>query len=167
MHDNLDEILENEWYLVRHSGETPEIALHASLYYLTRDKSGPQLTLRKGQRDKLCEAAIMRFSEIVIRDLQHENYGSQAYRGIGRSIINYRRFLVFCERQNINPDTVCKQAACALKSFLRTEVSEVHSSKRLTIINCNRRELSDFATELGVDLMVVFPEIEGLCLPFD
>jgi hypothetical protein len=160
-----NEILENEWYLVRHSGETPEIALHAALYYITRAKDGPKLTLGEDEIDMLRNAAVERFSEIVRRDLQHVHYGTPAYRGLGRSIINYRRFCIFCKRQQITPDKVRSQAAQALQIFLTTEMAEVSSGKRPTIINCSHQELQEFAEELGVDLESNFSGISVLCLP--
>ena len=38
-------LLEEELLLVRHSGEIPEVALHASVHYLTEDPEGPGLVL--------------------------------------------------------------------------------------------------------------------------
>jgi hypothetical protein len=164
---NNSEILENEWYLVRYSGETPEIALHAALYYLARAKDGPQLTVSDDYVGMLRNAAVERFAEIVQRDLQHAHFGTPAYRGLNRSIINYRRFCIFCQRQNISPDTVRNQAAQALQIFLATELAEVNSGKRQSIINCNYRELQDFAEALGIDLQGKFPGISVLCLPLE
>ncbi|MBU1566331.1 MAG: hypothetical protein KJ630_11995 [Proteobacteria bacterium] len=167
MGDNLNEILENEWFLVRHSGETPEIALHSSIYYLTRAKEGPSATLNKDQLDSLLKAAIERFSEIVLRDLQHANCGNESYRGLGRSIINYRRFCTFCLRQKIDPGEVRRQTANALQVFLATEFALVNDGKRPSIINCSYRELQVFAAELGIDLAGRFAGIAALCLPID
>jgi hypothetical protein len=160
---NNSEILENEWYLVRYSGETPEIALHAALYHITRAKDGPHLILSEDHIDLLRNAAVERFSEIVLRDLQHAHFGTTAYRGLSRSIINYRRFCTFCKRQEITPDKVRNQAARALKIFLTTELAEVVSGQRKSIINCNHHELQDFADQLGVDLEGEFSGISALC----
>ena len=167
MGDNLTEILEDEWYLVRHSGETPEIALHSAIYYLTRAKDGPHVTLIKDHLDMLQKAAIERFSEIILRDLQHANCGKETYRGIGRSIINYRRFNAFCLRQRVDPSEVRRQAADALKEFLATEVSLVSSGKRLSIINCSHSELLTFAADIGIELTGIFAGIAAFCQPAD
>ncbi len=166
MSNNLNEIFEDEWYLVRHSGETPEIALHSAVYYLTRAKDGPKVTLDKEYLDTLREAAVERFSEIILRDLQHANSGKAIYRGLNRSIINYRRFCTFCLRQNVDPSKVRRQAANALRDFLATELSEVRSGKR-SIINCNYNELLNFAGELGIDLTNSMTSIADCCLPAD
>ncbi len=160
---SLTEILEDEWYLVRHSGETPEIALHSAIYYVTRAKDGPRATLSNEQIDMLRQAAVERFSEIVLRDLQHANSCTKAYRGIRRSIINFRRFCTFCERQSVDPDEVRRQAANALQAFLATELAEVNCGKQPSLINCSHRELQLFAEELNVDLLDGFAGIEAFC----
>lgn len=46
---DLIEVLENEWHIVRYSGETPEIAYNSSIYYLTRAQDGPQINLDEEQ----------------------------------------------------------------------------------------------------------------------
>ena len=164
MGSNLNEILEDEWYLVRHSGETPEIALHAAIYYITRAKDGPRVTLNSEQFNRLRDAAVERFSEIILRDLQHANSSSKTYRGIRRSIINFRRFCTFCERQRVDPGEVRRQAANALHVFLAKELVEIHCEKRPSILNCSHSELQFFAAELGVDLLDKFAGIEAFCI---
>ena len=164
MDKNLSEILENEWYLVRYSGETPEIALHATIYFLTRAKDGPQLTLDNEQLGMYRQAAEARFSEIILRDLQHANSNTGSYRGIRRSITNFQRFSVFCERQQVDPGQVRRQVAEALHVFLATELAEIHKEQRPSIINCSFQELQVFASELGVHLLDTFPGIEAFCL---
>ncbi len=165
MADSLDEYLEDEWYLVRHSGETPEIALHSALYFLTRAKDGPRATLSLEQISVLQRAAVDRFSEIILRDLQHDNCGTASYRGIGRSIINFRRFCSFCERQKIASNDVCKRTADALRVFLAIEMAELGRGERKSVINCTYNELHVFAGDLQVDLLDTFPDIAAYCLP--
>lgn len=167
MDRDLTEILEDEWYLVRYSGETPEIALHAAIYFLTRAKDGPRTTLDNEQLKMFRQAAVDRFAEIVLRDLQHANCSTGKYRGIRRSIINFQRFCAFCERQQVDPGQVRRQAAEVLQVFLATELAEIHSGKRPSIINCSYLELQLFAAELGVDLLDKFTGIEAFCLPCD
>ncbi len=165
MGDNLLETLEDEWCLVRHSGETPEIALHSAIYFLTRAKGGPRVDLGKDYLDSLQEAAIERFSEIVLRDLQHANIGTPIYRGLGRSIINYRRFCTFCERQKVDPSQVRKQAADALQKYLAAEIALAKSGKQPAVINCSYMELKKYSEELGVDPGEGFAAIAAFCLP--
>lgn len=101
MPNGFTEIFEDEIYIVRYSGETPEIALNSALYFLTRDKSGPLVELQPEHVKVLQDAATERFSEIILRDIIPENIGTSIYRGIERTIVNYVRYLNFCVRQNI------------------------------------------------------------------
>ena len=49
-------------------------------------------------------------------------------------------------------DRVRNQAAVALQVFLETEIEQLQSLNRPSIINCTYQELQDFAVELGVEL---------------
>lgn len=167
MSSDLPAILEDEWYLVRHSGETPEIALHAAIYYLTRAKDGPRLSLSSHHEELLRQAAIDRFREIILRDLLHVNCGTTIYRGIHRSIINYRRFCVFCRRQQVDPGGMSRQFAAALDNFLTTELTEMGRLKRPSIVNCTFADLQIFAAELGFDLPDRLAGIAECCQPED
>lgn len=155
------ELLEDEWYIVRHSGETPEIALHSALYYLTRSKDGPRISLSEEQVNWLRQAAVDRYYEIIVRDLQHGNYGTSISRGISRSIVNYRRFCTFCERQKIDRSAVQRQTAAALLNFLEIEAAEVGRRQRPPLIDCPCDELKCFAAELGIELDDRFAELAG------
>jgi hypothetical protein len=163
MTDNLSEVLENEWYIVRYSGETPEIAYNSAIYQLSRAKDGPRICLTDDQLMLLKNAATDRFAEIVLRDLQHANSTRSIYRGIGRSIINYRRFCTFCSRQQLNASRVRSQAAEALPVFLKTEIKQLQAVNRPTIINCTYVELQSFARELGVELDNTCTVLAELC----
>ncbi len=66
-------LLEEELLLVRHSGEIPEVALHASVHYLTEDPEGPGLVLADEELRPLQEAALARYREIILRDLDAGN----------------------------------------------------------------------------------------------
>ncbi len=164
MNTNLPEILENEWYLVRYSGETPEIAFHAAIYHLTEDNEGPRVQLSQSQYDMLQNAAVDRFLEIIVRDLLHKNSTTTMYRGICRSIVNYQRFRNFCERQQREWPEVHEKAATALCAFLETECEIVKNSGRASLVNCTCRELKDFADELGVTTRICFDTAEKLCV---
>jgi hypothetical protein len=158
------ELLEDEWYIVRHSGETPEIAFHSALYFLTRFKDGPRLSLTKEQVAWLRQAAVDRYFEIIVRDLQQINYGTSIYRGINRSIINYRRFCTFCDRQKLDRSAIQRRAAAVLLQFLEIEVAEVKGKKRRPRIDCTLATLKSFAADLGLeDLEERFAELAALC----
>jgi hypothetical protein len=152
MTGNQAELIENEWYIVRYSGETPEIAYNSAMYFLTRAKEGPHISLSEKQISWLKKAAVDRYTEIVLRDLLHNNRNKTIYRGISRSIVNYRRFCTFCTRQQIDGTLVRSLAADALLDFLKTEVEQVRNTNRLSIINTTAEELKSYAVELGLEL---------------
>ena len=149
---DLTEAIENEWYIVRYSGETPEIAYNSAIYYLSRAEDGPHACLDEDQVKLLKNAAVDRYTEIVLRDLQHVNCCKSIYRGVGRSLVNYRRFCLFCRRQQLEVASVRSQAAEALLVFLETEIRQLENDNRSSIINCTLQELQDYALELGVEL---------------
>lgn len=152
MSNDLTEVIENEWYIVRHSGETPEIAYNSAIYFLSRAQDGPRICLNEEQIQLLKQAAVDRYTEIVLRDLQHANCTKSIYRGIARSIINYQRYCVFCKRQQLEVARVRSQAAEALLKFIETELEQLQNVERLSIINCTYNELKRYALELGVEL---------------
>lgn len=152
MEQTIDELLENEWFIVRHSGETPEIAYNSALYFLTRSKEGPGLDLKDEEVSWLKNGAVDRFREIVLRDLEHGNADKPMYRGIKRSIVNFQRFKKFCSRQNIVNNAIKQEAAQALIVFIARELHELENTDRSTILNCTIEELLGFADELAAGL---------------
>jgi hypothetical protein len=163
MTDELFEAIENEWHIVRHSGETPEIAYNSAIYYLTRAKGGPHIHLSDQHIIWLKEAAVERYTEIVLRDLQHFNSNKSIYRGIGRSIVNYHRFCVFCSRQQLQVEKVRDLAAEALLVFLETESARLHNTTKPSIINCTYEELVSYAALLELDLGGKYEALKGHC----
>jgi hypothetical protein len=153
------ELLDNEWHAVRDSGEIPEVAYHSSLYYLTMDENGPLLQLSGEEIDRLLDAARCRYRDIILRDMLPENKGKSIYRGLKRSMENWRRFTVFCERYKVEFLLLQQEAAAALQSFLASEIANgVFPSASL---NCTLQELLAFAHELGL-LHHQLPEVERL-----
>lgn len=150
MSSSTEELFENEWYIVRYSGEIPEIAYNSAIYYLKRSPQGPKLTLTQQQIDELKQAAVERYQEIILRDLDHGNVDKPIYRGISRSICNYQRYCSFCARQHLEPTGVKELAAQALKKFLKVERQRVGEEALPSVINCGFEELLDYAAELGV-----------------
>ncbi len=144
------EAIENEWFAVRHSGETPEIALHSAIHYLTEDQEGPGLVLAEEEISSLRQAAAERYLEIILRDLQPANRDLALYRGVKRSIINYHRYQSFCRRQQLDGHTVIPEVAAALLLFLVNEVVAVAKHGRSPSINCSFLELNVFAQQLGL-----------------
>lgn len=144
------EAIENEWFAVRHSGETPEIALHSAIYYLTEDHEGPGLVLAAEDIGLLRRAAAERYLEIILRDLLPANRDLALYRGVKRSIINYHRYQSFCRRQQLDGRTIIPEVAAALLLFLVTEAVAVSKRRRSPSINCSFLELNVFAQQLGL-----------------
>lgn len=156
------EHLENEWYVVRHSGEIPEIALNSSFYYLTRDKKGPQILLSGKDLDYLKKAAVDRFREIILRDIQFENREKSIYRGIKRTVANWYRFESFCIRQDISSIGLKQEVALQLIAFLST-VSASADTCDFTL-NCSGKELMTFVAHLGLETGNLPESISLLCM---
>ena len=152
------ELLDNEWHIVRDSGEIPEVAYHSSLYYLTQDDNGPHLQLSDEEIDRLLAAVRARYRDIILRDMLPENRGKSFYRGLNRSMENWRRFTVFHQRYRVEYLSLQREAAGALLAFLASEVACGLPSASL---NCSLQELLAFAHELGL-FRHELPELEKL-----
>lgn len=157
-----NEHIENEWYVVRHSGEIPEIALNSSFYYLTRDKKGPLLVLSESELEFLKKAAVDRFREIILRDIQFENREKSIYRGIKRSIANWYRFESFCIRQQISSNALKQETRDQLTSFMSTVITSTGSCG--FTLNCSSEELLAFAIYLGLEKEILPENISSLCV---
>ncbi len=153
------DLLDNEWHIVRDSGEIPEVAYHSSLYYLTQDDNGPHLQLNDEEIDRLLAAARARYRDIILRDMLPENRGKSFYRGLKRSMENWRRFTVFHQRYTVEYLSLQREAADALTIFLAAEIAcGIFPS---TSLNCSLQELLSFAHDLGL-LKQDLPETERL-----
>ena len=150
-------------YVVRHSGEIPEVVLCSSLYYLAEDRNGPCGELNDAQIRRLVEAAELRYREIVLRDLSHEKRGTPEYRGIKRSIINWDRYETFCKRQRVDPTFLRHETAAALLIFLAEEVADVLGGGRASSINCTFAELCTFAAQLGLRSSILPEGTADIC----
>lgn len=163
---NHKELLEDEWYQVRYSGEIPEIALHSSLYYLTEDKDGPRIVLQEDDHKKLSDAAMQRYKEIILRDITVENRDRSSYRGVLRSISNWRRYKRFCHRQGLEEVEIADEVARSLMMFIANEILQVQAGERQSCINCTFDDLQSFALELGISLITVERNLRPICLNF-
>ena len=144
-------ILEEEWLLVRHSGEIPEVALHASLHYLCDDEVGPRLILADEELRPLQDAVLERYREIILRDLDAANRDRSLFRGIKRALHNWYRFARFSDKIDCPYEEFRSIAAQALVLYLQQELSEVCSGKRSSSINCTTEAIVAFAHTLGID----------------
>lgn len=158
------EHIDNEWFVVRHSGELPEVALHASLYYLTEAEDGPKLTLAEHQLRELQAAAMARYQDIVLRDLLPENRNTSMYRGVKRAIINYQRYQRFCHRQRLKVSTgFIQEVAQTFSSLLAAEVADATAGINETALNCSLKELQCFAAEIGLAADQLPKELSRIC----
>jgi hypothetical protein len=159
----VEELFENEWYIVRYSGETPEIAYNSAIYFLTRAADGPRMSLCPSQIKQLRQAAVDRYEEIVLRDLYHANMGKPIYRGVARSICNYQRFTQFCQRQGLCPSEITKRCSDLLATYLEVEFDRACKKGQPTVINCSFQELKNFALSLEVSFPSEYSSLEPLC----
>lgn len=159
-----DELLADEWLIVRHSGEIPEITLHSSLYYLREESDGPQLCLSEAELAQLKDAAVQRYQEIILRDLHVENFHKSIYRGVRRTVYNWERCKAFALRQSVDCTHVRKIAAQTLIVFLEEGVAAAGKTLPLVFINCSAARLYKLAGELGLDMGQLPADIARFCL---
>lgn len=163
---NRKELLEDEWYHVRHSGEIPEIALHSSIHYLSEDENGPTITLTKDDYHILYDAAARRYREIILRDITPANRDESSYRGVLRTISNWRRYKRFCSRHYLSDEQFRGDLGARFVGFLQTEIDDVAGQRRSSCINCTFDDLSSLAVELGISLSALEKDLRPLCLNF-
>ena len=145
-----EQLLEEEFLILRHSGEIPEIAYHSSLHYLCEDAEGPGLVLSEEEVRALQDAALVRSREIVLRDLDPDNRDLSLYRGVRRSICNWQRHLDFCRRIGRDDSSFLPRVRQALVGFLHREAEDVCQGLRASSINCSDEALADFIAALDI-----------------
>ncbi|MCK5070066.1 MAG: hypothetical protein KAR01_05975 [Desulfocapsa sp.] len=155
-----DELLADEWLIVRHSGEIPEITYHSSFYYLCRDPDGPGLDLTESELNTLKDAAVQRYQEIILRDIRVENFHKTIYRGVRRSLYNWNRCEAFALRQSVASSSFQKVAAQALLIFLEQGISSLPEN----FINCSVDQLNELAAKFGLDPKQLPKGIDQFCL---
>jgi hypothetical protein len=144
--------IEEEAFVVLHSGEIPEVTLHESLYHLTEDAEGPGLQLNIDDVFPLKQAVIKRYRVIILRDIDPGNRDKSLYRGMARCVANWQRLLKFCTREKMNFSVIRAETAEVVTMFLCNEVSDVQSGSRSSCINCCQEEIEELAISLGVSL---------------
>ena len=157
-------MLEDEWLIVRNSGEIPEITYHASLYFLEKDPHGPAITLSDEQKRYLQEAAVARYREIVLRDLQIENFAKTIYRGVRRTIYNWHRYQAFCARQELHSGSFNEVVGEALVRFLEQGCRAAGKELPEQFVNCTVHELLQFMNDIGVQAALVPGDLAQHCI---
>lgn len=141
--------LDDEFLLVRDSGELPEVVFHSALYYLCHDPEGPGLDLTDEELQGLQREVVARYGRIIRRDLNPRNRDRPIYRGLARAIANWQRLGAFCGRQGLQvEEDVRREIATALCDFLRREHADVSCGSRTSSINCTVEQLREFAAAL-------------------
>ena len=143
-------ILEEETFILRDSGEIPEIAFHSTLHYLTEDEEGPEMVLTSEELELLQDAALFRYREIVLRDLGPANRDLSIYRGVCRTIYNWQRMQDFCHRIGRDASSFKKTVGRAMVDFLVQELADVKNGSRISSVNCSVEQLLDLAASLDV-----------------
>ena len=167
MDNTKDFILSEELLIVRHSGEIPEVAYHGSIYYLTADREGPQISLNQDDLAQLQKMVVERYCEIIQRDLTPENRDKSIYRGLARCVANWQRLCKFCQKTEIDLESIRQDTVHQLRDFLHQEVSEVQNGSRCSSINCPGNTLADFTKNLGIDPALLPTNWQKICLPQD
>lgn len=158
------ELLEEEWLLVRHSGELPEIAFQSALYCLAEDPEGPRLRLHPEEIHSLREAAIDRYREILLRDLCYEKRELTLYRGVKRAIFNWRRLVDFCRREERAFHNFREPMAKAFLILLQQSAQTAGKVDLALVFNCTFDEISLFAQELEIRPEQIPEAIRHYCL---
>jgi hypothetical protein len=151
-HGDRADLLEEELLLVRHSGEIPEVALHASLHYLREAESGPRLQLTPDEINLLEQEALARYREIILRDLDLANRDLPLFRGVRRANHNWYRFVRFSDKIGAPYGEFRRIASEALVAYLRQELAEVEPGLRPPSINCSAAALLTFVLAMSIDL---------------
>ena len=142
--------IEEEAFMIVHSGEIPEVTLQSSLHYLTEDPEGPGLELNGDDIIPLKQAVVERYRAIILRDLDPGNRDKRIYRGLARCRVNWQRLRKFCAGENIDFAGIQAEAAEALQYFLQQEVLDVKGGKRFSCINCSREDIYSLSESLGL-----------------
>lgn len=144
-------ILQDEILIIENSGEMPEVALHASLFYLTVEPEGPALSLGWEEMQRLHGAVVQGYKKIILRDLTLENRGKGLYRGLARCAVNWDRMSRFCQREGIGLGGVAAEVCAALQRFMEGEVDDVMNRGMRSCLNCSRDTLERFLEKIGFD----------------
>ncbi len=158
-----EELVEEEAFLIEHSGEIPEVALHGSIHYLTADPDGPCISLTQVEEERLRQAVLNRYRFIILRDLNPRNRDKSIYRGVERAIVNWRRMRKFADKHGYRLEETAREIARAVSAFLERELQDVSSGSRETCLNCSLEELRWFLMDLGAGEERLISEVERVC----
>ncbi|MCD6319229.1 MAG: hypothetical protein J7M03_00955 [Candidatus Desulfofervidaceae bacterium] len=154
--------IEEEREIITHAGELPEVALYASLYYLTEDPEGPHLVLTPEEVAFLKEGVIEGYKKIILRDLNLKMRGENIFRGTERAIINYRRLKRFAKKERIGINNLIPEIAQALITYMEIEIKDPYlKTHSLRTVNCSKKDWEWFIKELNLTPSHLLPEPEA------
>ena len=157
-------LIEDEIFAIRQSGEMPEVALHTALYDLQEDPAGPRLHLTPEDIAPMKDAVEQRYRRILLRDLNPRFRDRSIYRGLARAIANWQRLTRFCQREGRDIAPHRQAAAEALGTFLAIETDEVAQGRPPGAVNCTAAQLKAFAESLGVAETSLPEKWETVCV---
>jgi len=163
--DDKESYLADEELLLVDSGEIPEVAYHAAIYFLSTDPEGPSLALNEADRARLKHQVVARYRTIILRDLDPRNRDKRIYRGVARCKANWERLQKFCSRHGLPSEPLRHEVARALHAFLEQEVADVTAGRRSSSINCCHPTLRMLAKGLKLDPDTLPAGWQALCLP--
>ncbi len=157
------ELIDEEAFLIEHSGEIPEVALYSSIHYLTADPEGPGLELRDEEIKALHQAVMKRYLFIILRDLTPKNRDKRIYRGVERAIINWRRMRTFADKHGYRVEQAARKVKEAAERFMEKELDDVRTGRRKSCLNCSIQDLEWFFAELDISNQTLLREIGKVC----
>ena len=163
--DERTAVLEDEQLILSDSGEIPEIAYHATLYFLTEDAQGPKMNLSQKEICLLQDAALGRYQEIVLRDITSENRDQSIYRGVRRTLYNWERMQAFCARIKRDCSSFRSRVRHSFLAFFQQEVADVASGRRKSVVNCSAEMIDEFCLQLELDTDCLPENWQNVCKP--
>jgi hypothetical protein len=160
----MQDLIEEEVFAIRQSGEMPEVALHTALYYLQEDPEGPRITISPENLRVLQDAVENRYHRILMRDLNPRYRSRSIYRGLARAIANWQRLARFCDREKRAIASHRQGAAAALLTFLTIEAAEVTAGQKKSCVNCSASALEAFAEAVGLTSSQLPDGWRSLCI---
>lgn len=144
-------LIDDEVLIIADSGEMPEVTLHSCLYFLETDPEGPKVLLNVHDIARLKRAVVEGYRKIILRDLTLENRDKGLYRGLARTITNWRRMTRFCQQEGFDTSSLAAEVRTRLHHFLTIEHTEVAARTRPSCINCSLAELMPLFEQVGLN----------------
>lgn len=161
MNSHIREEIKEEKEIIAHAGELPEVAFHASLYFLTEAPEGPHLVLTPEEVAFLKRGVIEGYKKIILRDLNPQMRGNSIFRGMERAVTNYKRLKRFAKKEGIDISHLIPEMAQALTMYMETEIKDPYlKTHSLRTVNCLKEDWEWFVKELNLTPSRLLPQPE-------